>query len=110
MEQKRLKRFWARARMVLTGLCFLTWLIDYAVMETLPAGASLTLCALGCLFLLAMVVVTRRHLRCTCCGKGIANGYWNPSKKTVYCPHCGKPFLFDDDPPDKAETTTKEEP
>lgn len=108
MEQKRLKRFWARTRLVLLAVVVLLW--GLARLLALPQWIDIVLFVAGWLFLLAMVVVTSRHLRCTNCGKRIANGFWNPSKKTVYCPYCGEPFLFDDDPPDKRETTTKEEP
>ena len=45
----------------------------------------------------------------TCRGNTVAIGWWNPGQR-YYCSCCGRPFLFDDDPPDKAETTTKEEP
>ena len=111
MEQKRLKRFWVRTRLVLLAAAVFLWsLARLLLTTTLPQWAAIALFVAGCLSLLAIAVVSSRFLRCTYCGKGIAVGFWNPRKEPAYCKHCGKPFLFDDDPPDKAETTTKEEP
>ena len=110
MGQKRLKRFWARVRLLLAcggvgGAILIGVLGMLAASEWILLAAMVLTAAL----LTGMIVVSLRFLRCTTCGKTIAVGWWNPGQRFYYsC--CGKPFLFDDDPPDETETTTKEEP
>ena len=104
MRPRRLKRFWARVRLLLfcgvVGGCLLTGFLEWAGASkwALLAAALLTMA-----LLIAMSAVSLRFLRCTTCGKNIASGGWSSGRRG-YCPCCGRPFLFDDDPPDPEET------
>ena len=109
MEHKRLKRLWARTVIVLFAAALLLYLIVWLGSSALGHGALIGLVVAGTTLLLAAAAVELVFLRCTNCGKTVARFAWKPGR-TYYCPFCGKPFLFDDDPPDKTETTTKEEP
>ena len=102
MEQKRLKRFWAR-------IC---WMLRLSGVGITMFGAllrSMPVLLVGCFLMGACLVVLIVFLHCPNCGKDLARPQWNPGEP-FYCTRCGKPFLFDDDPPDPEETTTKEEP
>ena len=109
MEEKRLKRFWLRAAIILSASGFAGWLLGGLLIHVLPRPISIGMIIAGTVLLLAYIAVMLVFLRCPYCGKTTAKGGWNPGR-SAYCPYCGRPFLFDDDPPDKAETTTKEEP
>ena len=102
MGQKRLKRFWAR-------VCWMLLLFGggIAIMGMLLRVAPIMLT--GYVLLGIELLVSLIFLRCPNCGKDLAPSRWNTDKR-FYCKRCGRPFLFDDDPPDKTETTTKEEP
>ena len=104
MEQKRLKRFWARAVIVLFAAALLLYLIVCLGSSALGHGVRIGLVVAGTTLLLAAAAVGLVFLRCTNCGKTLARCVWKPGR-TYYCPFCGKPFLYDDDPPDKTETT-----
>ena len=96
----KLKRKWARV-----CLCLM---IGAIVMACIPwiaysrMGAQSNLWAyvgvggtLACLF--AYLIVQWSRLRCPHCGNAFAPPRWK-SGTQYYCPRCGKPFVFDDDP------------
>ena len=94
MKEKRLPRRWAR-------LC---WLLRAFAAGILAFGLLLRVIPammVGCVLLFACMVVWTIFLRCPHCGKDLAIPQWN-SDRRFYCKRCGKPFLFDDDPPDRA--------
>lgn len=51
-------------------------------------------------FMTATIISEILLLRCKNCGKTCTRPRWNPGE-TLYCPICGKPFVFDDDRKDK---------
>lgn len=102
-QGKRLRRRWAR-------LCWLLivfgagFVIFGALLQVIPFWI------VGVLLMAAGMVLQLSFLRCTNCGKDLARLVWD-SRRRYYCKYCGKPFLFDDDPPDPSTTTeTREEP
>lgn len=103
MERKRLKRFWARARLLLAcggfGGCLLAGVLAWAEASK---WVFLAVLLLSLALLTAMIAVTLLFLRCPGCGKTVAIGWWNPGQR-YYCSCCGRPFLFDDDPPEGEE-------
>ena len=101
MEQKRLKRSWAR-------ICWMLRLFGAGITIFGALLRVIPFLVVGCLLMGAYVAVRIIFLHCPNCGKDLAQPQWNPGKP-FYCKRCGRPFLFDD-PPDKTETTTKEEP
>ena len=102
MEQKRLKRSWAR-------ICWMLRLFGAGITIFGALLRGIPFLVVGCLLMGAYVAVWIIFLHCPNCGKDLAQPQWNPGKP-FYCKRCGRPFLFDDDPPDKTETTTREEP
>ena len=110
MEQKRLSRKWMRISLTLTYA-----ILAIYVLMGIFAFLRISREAVGALLVVAVILmavdfaISYFFLRCTTCGKNFAKGSWNP-RRPSYCRYCGRPFLFDDDPPDKTETTTKEEP
>ena len=101
---KRLKRKWARVctvLMVLTILCvFLPWVMyDLLGRSIAWAIAGVTGATLG---LTAMLIVKFVCLRCPNCGKSAARPQWKPGTR-YYCPCCGKPFVYDDEPEEMTE-------
>lgn len=102
-QGKRLRRRWAR-------LC---WLITFFGIACTVFGVLFQVIPfwiVGALLLAAEMVLQIIFLRCTNCGKDIARPEWD-SRRRFYCKYCGKPFLFDDDPPDSSTTTEmREEP
>lgn len=109
MEEKRLRRRWARVSIVLVisgaGCILLGLLLGRAVYPWKWTGG---LIILGSVLLVAALMVKYTSLRCPSCGKGAAMPLWNPGKR-FYCPCCGKPFLFDDEPDEIEKEHTKEE-
>lgn len=109
MEEKRLRRRWARVNIVLigsgVGCVLLGLLMGRAVYQWKWPGG---LIILGIVLLVAAVIVRYTSLRCPHCGKGIAFPIWNHGKRH-YCVNCGKPFLFDDEPDEIEKEHTKEE-
>ena len=91
---KTLKREWAK----------LYWLSIIAIAALVLLGLLIPNDTLRgvCLILIAAsivgIIVSSEHLKCPYCGKGEPR--WpqaRPSEKTVYCPRCGMPFIFDDE-------------
>ena len=109
MEEKRLRRRWARVSIVLfisgTGYGLFGLLMGRAVYQwKWPGGLAI----LGMILLIAAVIVRYTSLRCLSCGKEAALPHWNPGKR-YYCQCCGNPFLFDDEPDEIEKEHTKEE-
>ena len=107
---RRLSRRWMRVSLVLiyTGLGGYVLAVAMAFWkahELLTIGTVLAATVL----VLAAGAVDLAFLRCPGCGRSIAIGDWRAGK-SYRCRRCGSLYLFDDDPPDAAETTTKEEP
>ena len=109
MEKKRLRRLWARVSIVLiisgAGCILLGLLLGRAVYQWKWTGG---LAILGIVLLVAAVIVKETSMRCPHCGQRAALPSWNPGKR-YYCPYCGKPFLFDDEPDEIEKEHTKEE-
>ena len=110
MEQKRLSRKWLRISLTLIYAILAIYVLMgiFAFLRILREVVS-ALLVVTVILMAADIAIQYLFLRCTTCGKNLARGSWNPGK-TFYCPYCGRPFLFDDDPPDETETTTREEP
>ena len=105
MEQTRLSRKWLRISLAL-GYAILAIYVLMGIFAFLRIlrEAVVALLVATVILMAADIAIQYLFLRCTTCGKNLAKGSWNPGK-TFYCRYCGKPFLFDDDPPDKTETT-----
>ena len=102
-QGKRLRRRWAR-------LCWLLIVFGAGLVIFGGLRRMIPLWIVGVFLLIAGMILQRSFLRCTNCGKDLARPMW-VSRRRYYCKFCGKPFLFDDDPPDPSTTTeTREEP
>lgn len=101
----KLSRKWARIICALLALAVMFALFP-AGMYYLAGGRSPDwyllglLGALGCL--IAGVILRRRHLVCPHCGRGFARPGWKTGERE-YCPACGRPFFYDDEPEDESE-------
>lgn len=101
MKVKRLSRRWARrCSLLMVAGCGLVLL--GAVLRAKPV------LIVGCVLLVAEVILQVTFLRCRYCGRDVAPPRWNPGRH-YYCNHCGKPFLFDDEPEEIEEDQTREE-
>ena len=101
----KLSRKWARIICVLLILAVLFALFPAGVYH-LAGGRSpdwYLLGALGALGCLAAGVILRfRRLACPHCGRGLAIPRWKAGRRD-YCPVCGRPFRWDDEPEEEAE-------
>ena len=86
----KLKRRWSRICVVAVAAAILFALL-------LGITGRVEFYALVILSLLAILLARLGGLRCKNCGKGLGPVRWNPGKR-YYCPYCGKPFIFDDEP------------
>ena len=98
----RLRRRDARAVCVLLALAAAFPLVPLSAYHL--AGARtwdwLLIGLLGALVCLASAVWLRRNrLRCPTCGGSSARPQWRPGRRD-FCPRCGAPFRYDDEPED----------
>ena len=101
----RLERRWSRLAAALLALAVAFALVPVFAYHL--AGARgwdwLFLGLLGALVCLAAAMWLRlRKLRCPCCGESSARPRWRPGSRE-YCPRCGAPFRYDDEPEDPEE-------
>ena len=104
----RLKRSTARLVCVLLAAA-VAFALFPAGMYYLAGGRStdwLFIGVLGALVCLSAAVWLRlRKLRCPRCGGSSARPRWRPGPRE-YCPRCGAPFRYDDEPEDPEEDAT----
>lgn len=110
----RLERKWARVVIVLWGAaCVPILLLTLAGLLGLRGGSiwlAVAALTVSIICVAAGLILIFHKLLCPSCKKNMAPLHWN-SHRWFYCKYCGKPFLFDDDPPDPSTTTeTREEP
>lgn len=96
----KLKRKYARLIIVLLGF---TLLVCLAIIILGEAGAPHTvmvvLICVATTCVILMLYLRFRLLGCPNCGGSAARPYWNPDEShRLFCPKCGKPFIYDDEP------------
>lgn len=98
-----LKRKHARLCLILLGVSVLNivgfWLSEYVLKVDSLFWGIFWVCSTS-VFLIATIIAEVLLLRCKNCGKTVTRPRWNPGA-ILYCPLCGKPFIFDDDPGDE---------
>ena len=98
----------ARGICVLLALAVVCALFPVGMYHLVGSRAPdwLILGASGALICMAAALVLRlRYLGCPQCGGGVAIPQWRAGRRH-YCPRCGAPFIYDDEP---AETMEEEE-
>lgn len=102
---KTLKRKHARLALVLLGLTIPSAAVPWLACDVLGRD-SLFWGVVGVggatAFSIAALFVIFCFLRCPGCGKTIAGIRWNSGGQS-YCPRCGEPFIFDDEPEESEE-------
>ena len=96
----KLKRKYARLIIVLLAVnLLLVLLVPLLVRWYAPAFLVIAdACVIVTLSMLTPYL-RLRLLLCPHCGRGVARPYWRASEShQQFCPKCGKPFVFDDDP------------
>lgn len=98
-----LKRKHARVCIVLLMLAVVIGFLPLVVLGVLRTdmGSWAKWCFISGLVCAGLATIIRLNcLRCQNCGEGLAGVRWGTGKDG-YCPRCGKPFIFDDDPGDE---------
>ena len=91
---KTLKREWAKLYWLSIAAIAALVLLGLLIPDDTLRGVCLILIAAS----IVGIIVSSEHLKCPYCGKGEPR--WpqaRPSAKTVYCPRCGMPFIYEDE-------------